>query len=144
MRSFKETQLLNEKVSANQLKDLEKYLDKLFGDELGMGVDFTRHFLERVNDKRTKEQHGKPIKVGELRDIFRDTARNFENELKKMGTNTDAHMLKVSTQLNIPFTIQRDRKTGELEIVAKSVIKRGKAWVDRAKPQDGGKVLKTK
>jgi hypothetical protein len=57
MKSF--VQHLNEVVSKKDLDQVEKYADKLFA-AVGIDVEFTRHFLERVNDERNK----KPIKIG--------------------------------------------------------------------------------
>ena len=143
MLSFMDHRALNEKISSSQLKQLEKYLNNLFNDELGLGIDFTKHFEERVNDPRTKVAYGKDITIGELRDVFRDTARKFKSELSNLPKTANGHMINISNQLDIPFVIRQDRKTGELELAAKTVVKRKEDWIKRAKPQDGQKVYKT-
>ena len=48
--------LLLEAVSQGELNQVEKYLDKIWGS-VGIDVEFTRHFMDRVNDAR----NGKPI-----------------------------------------------------------------------------------
>ena len=48
--------LLLEDVSQSQLNQVEKYLDKLWA-KVGIDVEFTRHFMDRVNHAR----NGKPI-----------------------------------------------------------------------------------
>ena len=46
----------NEKeVTKSDLDQLERYADRLFG-AVGIDVEFTRHFLDRVNDVRNKMQ----------------------------------------------------------------------------------------
>ena len=42
-------------ITKSDLDQLEKYADRLFG-AVGIDVEFTRHFLDRVNDERNKKQ----------------------------------------------------------------------------------------
>lgn len=142
MQTFGQFRVLNEKVSPSQMKDLEKYLDKLFNEELGFGIDFSKHFKERVNDPRSKEEHGKEIMIGDLRRIFRDTMREYKDKLSKLSVKDEGHMIKVSSQLNIPFVIQKD-KNGDLDLIPKTVVMRKKDWVEKAKPKDKKPVYKT-
>ena len=46
MKTF--SQYIFERVSKSDLDQIEKYADKLFAS-LGIDVEFTRHFLDRVN-----------------------------------------------------------------------------------------------
>ena len=57
MKTF--SQYIFERVSKSDLDQIEKYADKLFA-AVGIDIEFTRHFLDRVNDARNK----KPIKPG--------------------------------------------------------------------------------
>ena len=66
MKKFKE--YISEDISKNDLNQIEKYADKLFA-AVGIDVEFTRHFLDRVNDERNK----KPINTAELIRLFRLT-----------------------------------------------------------------------
>ena len=43
-----EDDLLLDNVSPSQLAQVEKYLDRLW-DKVGVDVEFTRHFIDRVN-----------------------------------------------------------------------------------------------
>ena len=52
MRRF--TEYLTEKLSKQDLDQIEKYADKLFA-AVGIDIEFTRHFLDRVNDVRNKK-----------------------------------------------------------------------------------------
>ena len=42
-------------VTQIQIDALERVLDKVFG-QVGIDVEFTRHFLDRVNDERNMKQ----------------------------------------------------------------------------------------
>ena len=59
MKTF--SQYISERVSKSDLDQIEKYADKLFA-AVGIDIEFTRHFLDRVNDARNK----KPINSAEL------------------------------------------------------------------------------
>jgi len=52
MRKFSE---IREQVSKSDLDGVEKFADRLFA-KVGIDVEFTRHFLDRVNDERNKKQ----------------------------------------------------------------------------------------
>ena len=64
MKTFKD--FILEEITKNDLNQIEKYADKLFA-AVGIDVEFTRHFLDRVNDERNK----KPINSAELIRLFR-------------------------------------------------------------------------
>jgi hypothetical protein len=53
-------------ITPAQLNALEKALDALF-KSLGIDVEFTRHFIDRVNDERNQEQ----ITMPELVNMFK-------------------------------------------------------------------------
>lgn len=137
LESYSQLMALDEKVSVSQLKQLEKYLDGLFKD-LDLDVEFSKHFIERVNDVRNKDE---PITISQLRDVFRQNYRENKDKLKSLSDKDDAHFLKVANRLNIPFTITKDKK-GNLDLVAKTVVRRRPEWVKRGKPQDGAPLLK--
>ena len=43
--------IIDEDVTQSQLNDIEKYADRLF-KSVNIDVNFTRHFVDRVNDRR--------------------------------------------------------------------------------------------
>ena len=70
------------------LDQIEKYADKLFGQmTLDIDVEFTRHFLDRVNDERNK----KPINdYDELIRLFKDSLiKSTERKIPKMGPDDE-------------------------------------------------------
>lgn len=115
---FKSKNLVNqEPVSKSQLDRLEKILDSLYAS-LGIDVEFTRHFLDRVNDKRNVVQ----ISIPELEKIFRDVYREHGTKISKLDNKSQAILADLSTDINIPFVI--NLKNGELELVSKTVMRK--------------------
>ena len=52
MRKFTE---LREEISQGEFNQIERFADRLFA-KVGIDVEFTRHFLDRVNDARNKNR----------------------------------------------------------------------------------------
>jgi hypothetical protein len=110
---------LNEEVSSSQLKDLETYLDKLF-DALGIDISFTRHFLDRVNDPR----NGKPITTDELQLLFRKAIQKYGKKIPALGPDAEAVLNDMKSQINLPFVLKWDSQNQELDLVAKTVMRK--------------------
>jgi hypothetical protein len=70
-------EILVEEITKKDLDQVEKFADKLFA-KVGIDVEFTRHFMDRVNDARNK----KPINTSELTRLFKQSyARNTVRRL---------------------------------------------------------------
>lgn len=115
---FEKEQLVEE-VSQSQLKELEKYLDQLF-KILNVDVSFTKHFLDRVNDSR----NGKPITVDELQLLFKKTIQKYGKKIPALGPDAEAVLNDMQTQINLPFVLKWDRDSEELDLVAKTVMRK--------------------
>ena len=109
---------LLEFVSKKDLDQVEKYADKLFA-AVGIDVEFTRHFLDRVNDERNK----KPISTAELIRLFRLSYKKHGKRIPKMGPKAQAVIHDMETDINMPFVLNIDHK-GELDLVAKTVMRK--------------------
>lgn len=105
-------------ITKKQLNDLEKQLDKLFA-AVGIDVEFTKHFFDRLNDPRNKKQ----ITVKELSKIFNDTYKKYGNKLSN-SSNLKAVLNDISTHINIPVKIQINFKTGLLDMVGLTIMRR--------------------
>ncbi|MBT5759600.1 MAG: hypothetical protein HN982_10760 [Candidatus Marinimicrobia bacterium] len=116
MKTFK--QHLNEEVSKNDLDQVEKYADKLFA-AVGIDIEFTKHFLDRVNDERNK----KPISTAELIRLFRLTYKKYGKKISKMNPDAEAVIHDMETDVNLPFVLNID-KGGMLDLVAKTVMRK--------------------
>ena len=114
-----EREQLVEEVSQSQLKELEKYLDQLF-KILNVDVSFTKHFLDRVNDSR----NGKPITVDELQLLFKKTIQKYGKKIPALGPDAEAVLNDMQTQINLPFVLKWDRDSEELDLVAKTVMRK--------------------
>ena len=107
-----------ERISKSDLDQVEKYADRLFAS-LGIDVEFTRHFHDRVNDERNK----KPINQAELVRLFRLTYKKYGKKIAQMNPDAEAVITDMETDVNMPFVITLD-KGGMLDIVAKTVMRK--------------------
>ena len=109
----------NRQITLEELKKLEHMLDRLYS-ELHIDVDFTKHFLDRVNDPR----NGKQITVGELQKIFTEVFRKYKDVLRTQAPGFEAVMSDISTNLNIPFVFDWDSDNNERDMVAKTAMRK--------------------
>ena len=109
----------NEDVTQSQLDGLETQIDKVFG-QLGIDVEFTRHFLDRVNDTRNK----KPISVQELARLFAKEYKRWGKPIAQMGPDKEAVLKDLESDINIPFVMKWDRNNNELDMIAKTVMRK--------------------
>ena len=115
--SYDSMMSLKEAISKSQLSDVESYADKLFA-KLGIDVEFTRHFLDRLNDKR----NGKPISVAELMGIFKRLHRKHGKPLSKTDFDFEAVVKDLRNDLNIPFAINITPE--DIDLVAKTIMRK--------------------
>ena len=116
MKRFKE--YISEEITKNDLDQIEKYADKLFA-VVGIDIEFTRHFLDRVNDARNK----KPINSAELIRLFRLTYKKHGKKIASLGPDAQAVISDMETDVNMPFVLNLD-KNGMLDLVAKKVMRK--------------------
>ena len=111
--------VIQEEVTQPELNDIEKIADEWF-EEYGIDVQFTRHFIERVNDER----NGKPISAEELEDLFTQTAEKYGEKLANLPDDYQAVLLKLRSDLNLPFALNYDEKNNEMDLVAKTIMRK--------------------
>ena len=117
--------LLLEAVSQGELNQVEKYLDKIWGS-VGIDVEFTRHFMDRVNDAR----NGKPINPAELIKIYRQIYKKYGKPISQIPDGVNILLKDMSTDINVPVVLRWNGK--ELEMIAKT-IKRKKNFKSSTK-----------
>ena len=110
---------VKEDVTQADLNQLEQFADKLFG-KVGIDVEFTRHFLDRVNDERNR----KPITPAELTRLFKQEYKRYGKPIAKMGPDKEAVMKDLQTNLNLPFALVYDRQNNELDLIAKTIMRK--------------------
>ena len=111
--------ILFEEITRSDLKAIEVYADKLFKN-VGIDVEFTRHFLDRVNDARNK----KPINSKELIHLFQQTYRKYGATIPKLGDNAQAVIHDMENDVNVPFVLNWDPKTKMLDLISKTVMRK--------------------
>ena len=111
--------MVKEDVTQADLNQLEQFADKLFG-KVGIDVEFTRHFLDRVNDER----NSKPITPAELTRLFKQEYKRYGKPIAKMGPDKEAVMKDLQTNLNLPFALVYDRQNNELDLIAKTIMRK--------------------
>jgi len=104
-------------IKKSDLDQVEKYADRLFAS-LGIDVEFTRHFLDRVNDKRNIKQ----ITPAELTRLFKQSFKKHGKKIAQLGPDAEAVINDMKTDINMPFVL--NLKGGELELVAKTVMRK--------------------
>lgn len=106
-------------VTRQDLKRLESYLDRLFAN-VNIDIEFTRHFLDRVNDPRNKRN----ITIDELSDLFKNTYRKWGKKIAQMGPDAQAVIKAMSSDINVPFVLDWDRNAEQLDLIAKTAMRK--------------------
>ena len=118
-KKYSVTQNIPEGIQKVDIEQLEKFADRLFG-KVGIDVEFTRHFMDRVNDVRNK----KPITMSELTRLFKQEYKRWGKPIAQMGPNSQAVMKDLQTDINLPFVLQWDEENNELDLIAKTVMRK--------------------
>jgi hypothetical protein len=108
-----------QQITQTDLKKIEDYADKLF-KALSIDIEFTRHFLDRVNDARNVKQ----ITPDELTALFRKTYNTHGKKIAKLGPDAEAVIADMASNVNMPFVLNWDRDKEELDLVAKTVMRK--------------------
>ena len=108
---------VKEDISQQQVNDLEKFADKLL-NKYDIDVEFTRHFVDRLNDPRNKPG----IKIAELQKFFKKIEKSKGKSLKQLGPDVEAVLKDMETDLNLPVVIHF--KKGEFEVTHKTIMRK--------------------
>ena len=111
--------LLTETVTRAQLQSLETYADKLFA-AVGLDIEFSKHFFDRVNDPR----NSRPISDAELTDLFQKTYEKHGKQIASLGMDAEAVIVDMQKDINIPFVLQYNNRTQQLELVSKTIMRK--------------------
>ena len=109
----------DETVTQVDIEQLERFADKMFA-KVGIDVEFGRHFMDRVNDARNK----KPITPAELTRLFKQEFKRWGKPIAQMGPDQEGVMKDMQTDINIPFMLQWDAENNELDLIAKTVMRK--------------------
>ena len=110
---------VDKQITSSDLEALETFADRIFG-KVGIDVEFTRHFLDRVNDERNGEQ----ITGSELTRLFKQEYKRWGKPIAQMGPDAEAVMKDLATDINMPFALRWDRDNDELDLIVKTVMRK--------------------
>ena len=117
------------KITQSDLDQVEKYADRLFAS-LKIDVEFTKHFMDRVNDARNLKQ----ITVAELIRLFKQAYRRYGKKIAKMTDQANAVINDMKTDINMPFVIDVD-SGGDMELIAKTVMRKKNFTTSASSPK---------
>ena len=80
-------------------------------------VEFTRHFVDRLNDPRNKPE----IKVAELQRFFKKIQRNKGKDIRQ-NPDVEVVLKDLASDINLPVVI--NYKDGEFEVGNKTVLRK--------------------
>ena len=106
-------------ITQGDLDQIETYADRLFA-KVGIDVEFTQHFIDRVNDARNQKQ----ISMAELTRLFKQQYKTNGKKIAQLGPGAEAVMKDMQTDVNMPFALVWDKQSQELDLIAKTVMRK--------------------
>ena len=110
------TKQRNEDFTQKDVNDLEKFADRIL-KKYDIDVEFTRHFVDRLNDPRNSPE----IKVSELQRFFKKIQRNKGKNIRN-NPDIEAVLKDMSTNLNLPVVIKT--KGDSFEVTNKTIMRK--------------------
>lgn len=110
---------IKEYITPKDLKNVEHYADDLFSD-VGVDVEFTKHFLDRVNDLRNKED----ITTDELKWLYQKAHDRYASTISNLKPGEERVLTDPDTQINIPIAMNWDGKSNDIDMVGKTVMRK--------------------
>lgn len=110
---------LNEDVTQTDLNRVRSAVNPDY-KQSGMNVAFTRHFADRANDPRNRPE----LDADEIEDLLRREYRQFGKKIAQLGPDHEAVLKDPDTQVNIPVSLDWDAQDEELDMVAKTVMRK--------------------
>jgi len=111
-----------EKWTKEDLLSLEKILDRLYN---AIGFDWEPdkkgHFLEQLNNPRND---GRPITFEEVQTMFTNMFHMHRNALKKQSLKIQAVIKYNEKELNSPFLLKYNERSGKIEMIPKTVMRK--------------------
>ena len=112
-------QTLKEYITPRDLRSVEDYADELFSD-VGVDVEFTKHFLDRANDLRNKTD----ITTDELKNLYAKTYQRYANQISKLPSGSEAVLTDHESNINVPFVMNWDGKSPDIDLINKTVMRK--------------------
>lgn len=108
-------------ISPAEMKKFESIVDQLF-KKFDVNFDFTKHFRERMSDKRN-DPCIKLKEVGQLiTKIYKEKLKGKTRLSNLKGL--EAVLNDVNSNLNIPIAIEYDNRKDELRVAMKTIMRK--------------------
>jgi len=108
----------DEEITPQQLEDFRKLLDAIWR-KIGITISFSRHFRERLNERR--------ITIGEVKKIYAELYKKHGDYIRNINKQTRLEVESVvrdlSTDINIPIAVRFNRR-GDLELQGITAMKK--------------------
>jgi|TARA_R110000850_G_scaffold227119_2_gene352267 hypothetical protein len=118
MKSF--SQFISEELSRTEIGIIERFADKLFA-AVNVDVDLSgKHFRDRVNDPR----NGEDITVVEMMALFKKVFQKHGAKIGGMNAGVEAVITDFNSHINLPFMLKYDKKNDEIDLIAKTVMRK--------------------
>jgi hypothetical protein len=117
-------EILKEYITSRDLEAVEKHADSLFIPQ-GVDVEFSRHFVDRINDPRNREE----ITTEELKDLFTKLYVKYGQKIPNFRNGTHALVTDVNTNINIPFELKWNKQRQMFDMVNTTVLRTKKFFV---------------
>lgn len=112
-------------LTDQDIAHVEQVLDRIWA-ALGIDVEFSKHWKDRVNDTRNKRQ----ITVDEILKLFNEAYKVYGKKIAQQGPDFEGVLKDISTDLNVPFVLKWDRDNEELDLVAKTIMRKDRFATD--------------
>lgn len=106
-------------LTKQDLDKLERYLDALYARD-NIDFEFTRHFLDRVNDARNRKQ----ITYNELFQMFGKAEQKYGKQIANLGNKSQAVISDVNSHINSPFVLEWNPRKKMFDLIAKTVMRK--------------------
>ena len=116
--------VLKEYVSMSGLRSVERHADSMFIPK-GVDVEFSQHFIDRLNDPRNKEE----ITTQELKDLFTKLYIKYGEKIPNFRKGTHALITDVNTNINIPFELKWDKDKKMFDMYNTTILRTPKFFV---------------
>jgi len=111
------TKQKNEDFTQKDVNDLEKFADRIL-KKYSIDVEFTRHFVDRLNDPRNSPE----IKVSELQRFFKKIQKNKGKNIRS-NPDVEAVLKDMSTNFNLPVVI-KTKSDDSFEVTNKTIMRK--------------------
>jgi len=112
-------QTLKEFMTQRDLDKVEDYADDMF-NPIGIDVEFTHHFVDRLNDPRNQ----KDIESEELKDLFKKLYLKHGQRLPNFRKGTHAVVSDMNSNINIPIELRWDANRKEFDMMNMTVMRK--------------------